>query len=44
MCLAGPVVFDSAKTALEFKYQILIDQRIYNAMIGVGHKLEKWKK
>ena len=36
-----PVVFGRAKTALKFKYEILIGKHIYNSMYGAGHKLEK---
>ena len=38
MCLG------SAKTALEFKYEIQLGQHMYNSMYLAGYKLEKWNE
>ena len=36
-----PAVLGSAKTALEFKYEIEIGYHIYNSMYVAGYKVEK---
>ena len=38
---AEPAILRSAKTALEFKYEIQIGWHMYNSMYGAGYKLEK---
>ena len=38
---AEQAVFGRAKTALKFKYEILIGSHVYHSMYGAGHKLEK---
>ena len=37
---AEPAIMGSAKTALKFKYEILIGSHKNNSMYGAGHKLE----
>ena len=38
---AEPAVLGSTKTALKFKYEILIGKHTYNSIHGAGYKLEK---
>ena len=41
MSLGRAVDLGDDKTALKFKYEILISQHIYNSMYVAGYKLEK---